>query len=121
MNFNKKHILFFSSIALILILLTIFFLFVLTLPQLPDQLHDLSLSTPTEIYSDSGELIIVLANRQEVKLSQISPYFIKAILAMEDTDFFKHHGLNKKGLIRAIFTHLITIKRSGGGRSITLQ
>ncbi|MBC8183218.1 PBP1A family penicillin-binding protein [candidate division KSB1 bacterium] len=121
MIFNKKRIYIFSAIALILIFLTIFLLFVLTLPQLPEQLHDLSLSTPTEIYSDSGELIIVLANRQEVKLSQISSHFINALLAMEDTEFFKHHGLNKKGLLRAIFTHLITMKRSGGGSSITQQ
>ncbi len=121
MILNKKRIYIFSTIALILIFFTIFILFVLTLPQLPDQLHDLSLSTPTEIYSDSGELIIVLANRQEVKLSQISPHFIDAILAMEDTEFHKHHGLNKKGLLRAIFTHLITMKRSGGGSSITQQ
>jgi 1A family penicillin-binding protein len=121
MNLNKKRLFLFSSIILFLILITLFFLFVLTLPQLPDQLHDLSLSTPTEIYSDNGELIIVLANRQEVKLNQISQYFIDAILAMEDTEFLSHHGLNKKGLLRAIFTHLVTMKRSGGGSSITQQ
>jgi len=102
-------------------LVAIFFAIVLSLPQLPDRLQDLGLSTPTEIYSDSGELIIVLANRQEVKLSQISPHFINAILAMEDTDFYKHHGLNKKGLLRAIFNNLIRFRRSGGGSSITQQ
>jgi penicillin-binding protein 1A len=56
-----------------------------------------------------------------VKLSQVSPYFINAILAMEDTEFFRHQGLNKKGLIRAILTHLITMRRAGGGSSITQQ
>ncbi len=121
MNFNKKRIFLFSSITGILIFILIFFLIVFTLPQLPDQLHDLALSTPTEIFSDTGELIIVLSDRNEIKLSQISQHFINAILAMEDTEFFTHHGLNKKGLLRAIFTHLITMKRSGGGSSITQQ
>ena len=121
MNLNKKRIFLFSSLTLILVLIVIFFLIVFTLPQLPEQLHDLALSTPTEIYSDTGELIIVLSNRDEVKLDQISQHFIDAILAMEDTDFYKHHGLNKKGLLRAVFNHLITMKRSGGGSSITQQ
>jgi 1A family penicillin-binding protein len=118
--FNKR-VLFGSLLLVVLLLLVIFFLIVFSLPQLPDRLQDLVLSTPTEIYSDTGELIIVLSNREEVKLSQVSQHFIHAILAMEDTEFYKHHGLNKKGLIRAIFNHLIRFRRSGGGSSITQQ
>ncbi|MDZ7264302.1 MAG: PBP1A family penicillin-binding protein [candidate division KSB1 bacterium] len=102
-------------------LLTMFLLFILTLPQLPNQLRDLALSSPTEIYADNGELIIMLTNRQEVALAKISPYFVKAIMAMEDTDFFRHHGWNKRGLLRAIFNHLILFRRAGGGSSITQQ
>lgn len=120
-NINRKRLLLFSILALIIVLITIFLLIVCSLPQLPDKLHDLALSTPTKIYSDSGELIIVLSNREEVKLSQVSPHFINAILAMEDTDFYKHHGLNKKGLLRALFTHIKTMRRSGGGSGITQQ
>ncbi|MDZ7375694.1 MAG: hypothetical protein ONB13_03650, partial [candidate division KSB1 bacterium] len=63
-------------LGLLVMLMILFFRLVLTLPQLPDRLHDLALSTPSEIYSDSGELILVLTNRKEVRLSQVSPYFI---------------------------------------------
>ncbi|MDZ7331176.1 MAG: PBP1A family penicillin-binding protein [candidate division KSB1 bacterium] len=108
-------------LGLLVMLMILFFRLVLTLPQLPDRLHDLALSTPSEIYSDSGELILVLTNRKEVRLSQVSPYFIKAILAMEDAEFFRHHGINKKGLMRALFNHFIRWRRAGGGSSITQQ
>lgn len=120
-NMNKKRFWLISIISIALILLVLFFILVLSLPQLPEKLQNFALSTPTEIYSDNGELIISLSNRQEVKLSQISPHFINAILSMEDAEFRQHHGLNKKGLLRAVLTHLLTMRRSGGGSSITQQ
>jgi 1A family penicillin-binding protein len=118
---SKKRVIFGSLFLILLLFLAVFFFVVRTLPQLPDKLQDLTLSTPTEIYSDTGELIIVLANREEVKLSQVSKNFINAILAMEDTEFYHHHGLNKKGLIRALIDHFILFRRAGGGSSITQQ
>ncbi len=118
---SKKRALLIFITVLIVITLVIFFIITLSLPRLPEKLLDLALSTPTEIYSDSGELILVLSNREEVKLAQISPYFLKAIMAMEDKEFYQHHGLNKKGLLRAIFNNFIRFRRSGGGSSITQQ
>ncbi|MCU0642723.1 MAG: transglycosylase domain-containing protein [bacterium] len=118
---TKKRALLIFITVLIVITLVIFFIITLSLPRLPEKLLDLALSTPTEIYSDSGELILVLSNREEVKLAQISPYFLKAIMAMEDKEFYQHHGLNKKGLLRAIFNNFIRFRRSGGGSSITQQ
>ena len=118
---TKKRVIIFSLALLIVLALVFFFIITLSLPRLPDKILDLALSAPTEIYSDSGELILVLSNREEVKLSQISPHFINAILAIEDREFYQHHGLNKKGLLRAIFNNFIRFRRSGGGSSITQQ
>ena len=118
---SKKRVVSGFLLISFIALLVLFFSIVLSLPQLPDKLHDLVLSTPTEIYSDTGELIVVLSNREEVRLSQISPYFIDAILAIEDTEFYTHHGLNKKGLLRALFNNFVRFRRSGGGSSITQQ
>ncbi len=120
-NWTKKRILVGLLLLGLITLLAMGLMFVLTLPQLPTQLRDLALSSPTEIYADNGELIIVLTNRQEVALAKISPYFLKAIMAMEDTDFFKHHGWNKRGLLRAVINHLLLFRRAGGGSSITQQ
>ena len=118
---TKKQIWLIALATFGVFLIVLFFLIVFSLPQLPESLQGLALSTPTEIYADNGELIISLSNRQEVRLNQISPYFLKAILAMEDTDFYKHHGLNKRGLLRAIFIHIKTLRKSGGGSGITQQ
>jgi 1A family penicillin-binding protein len=118
---SKKRVLLGFSLFIVLLLSVIFLLITFSLPQLPDKLNELALSTPTELYSDTGELILVLTNREEVKLSQISRHFINAILSMEDTEFYQHHGLNKKGLLRALFDHFIRFRRSGGGSSITQQ
>ena len=51
------------------------------LPQLPDDLKKISLSLPTEIYSADGERIKILGQRYPVQLEDISPNFIKAIVA----------------------------------------
>lgn len=118
---SKKRVIIVALAVAAIAMLVMFFLLTFSLPRLPEKLDDLGLSTPTEIYSDSGELILVLSNRDAVKLSEISPYFIKAILAMEDREFYQHQGLNKKGLFRAIFNNFIRFRRAGGGSSITQQ
>ncbi|MDZ7260985.1 MAG: PBP1A family penicillin-binding protein [candidate division KSB1 bacterium] len=91
------------------------------LPRLPDDLHQIALSAPTEIYSDSGEIIAILAQRSLVRLSDISEYFQQAILALEDAQFYHHHGLNKRGLVRALLVNLPRFQIVQGGSSITQQ
>jgi len=48
----------------------------------------------------------VLTNNQEntsiIKLNQVSPQFIKAILAAEDSSFYQHGALDLKAIFRAI-------------------
>ncbi len=93
----------------------------LRLPQLPDDLNRIAVGTPTKIYGDDGSLIRVLANRQIVPLSQISPSLVKAVIALEDGDFYRHHGISKSGLCRALIANL---RRGGvvqGGSTITQQ
>jgi len=121
MKFNVKTIIISTSSLVIIILLILFFRLVLSLPQLPERLHEIELSSPTEIYSDSGELITVLANRQSIKLDQVSKHFLNAIIAMEDEGFYGHHGINKKGILRSIFTNLRHWRIVAGGSSITQQ
>jgi hypothetical protein len=42
------------------------------------------------------------ANRLKVALKEVSPYFIEAVLTREDSRFFKHNGIDWKGIGRAI-------------------
>ena len=64
------------------------------------------------------------ADREErdvVTYSEISPYLINAIVAIEDNAFFTHHGLNFKGLVRMVLVNLKNMKLVQGGSSITQQ
>ncbi|MDP7058509.1 MAG: PBP1A family penicillin-binding protein [Nitrospinaceae bacterium] len=91
------------------------------LPQLPDDLKKINLSLPTEIYSADGERIKILGQRYPVKLEDISPNFIKAIVAAEDSGFYKHKGLDHLGLLRALYTNIRERRVLQGGSTITQQ
>ncbi len=91
------------------------------LPQLPDNLEKLVLSTQTEFYSNTGKLIATMGEKNRVPMSRISPYFQKALLAAEDTEFYAHAGISKTGILRALWVNLRAGKIEGGGSTITQQ
>ncbi len=91
------------------------------LPQLPNNLQQINLSLPTEIYSSDGERIKILGERRPVVLGDISPYFTKAIISVEDSRFYGHSGIDHRGLIRALLTNLRNKRISQGGSTITQQ
>ena len=91
------------------------------LPQLPQSLEHINLSLPTEIYSADGERIKVLGERHPVGFEDVSPNFFKAIIAVEDSRFYNHSGIDHRGLIRALLTNLRTKRIAQGGSTITQQ
>ena len=91
------------------------------LPQLPQSLEHINLSLPTEIYSADGERIKVLGERYPVNIEDISPYFLKAIIAVEDSRFYSHNGIDHRALIRALIANFRTKKIVQGGSTITQQ
>lgn len=60
-------------------------------------------------------------NRVTVKLSQVSPYFIKALLSREDSRFYEHHGVDPFGIARAIFRNLVHHSAKEGASTLTQQ
>jgi penicillin-binding protein 1C len=60
-------------------------------------------------------------NTSVVKLNQVSPQFIKAILAAEDGSFYQHGALDLKAIFRAIKTAIETKKIVSGASTITMQ
>jgi 1A family penicillin-binding protein len=91
------------------------------LPQLPQNLQQINLSLPTEIYSSDGERIKILGERHPIVLEDISPYFTKAITAVEDSRFYRHGGIDHRGLVRAFWTNLRKRRIAQGGSTITQQ
>jgi penicillin-binding protein len=59
--------------------------------------------------------------REEVKLENVSPYVIQAIIATEDEYFYKHHGVVPKAIIRALFQEAANSATQTGGSTLTQQ
>ncbi len=105
-----------------LVLCFVFFIVIgFRLPQIPADLNLIATSNPTVIYADDGEIIKTLTNRQVVSLEQISPDFINAIIALEDVDFYHHHGISKRALLRALIRDVKSLRIREGGSTITQQ
>ncbi len=60
-------------------------------------------------------------NRVTVKLAQVSPFFVKALLSREDSRFYKHRGVDPLGIARAIFRNLTHGSAKEGASTLTQQ
>src|SRR6266481_4988820 len=61
------------------------------------------------------------ANRLKVSLDQVSPLFINAVLAREDTRFYQHGGIDWRGILRALVHDILRGSAKEGASSITQQ
>ncbi len=103
------------------LLAIILFISILSFPRVPDDLNRLALNNPTYIIGDNGEIVKILADREVVPLTNVSPYVYNAFLALEDSRFYRHHGIDKRGLVRALFNNLIRFRVKEGASTITQQ
>src|SRR5215470_6594694 len=73
------------------------------------------------VYDVDGKIYSRLAgaNRLKVSLSEVSPFFITAVLAREDTRFYEHGGIDWKGILRALVHDLLSGSAREGASSIT--
>jgi 1A family penicillin-binding protein len=101
--------------------LGVYFVLSKDLPQLPENLANINLSLPTEIYSSDGDRIKVLGERRPVSIEDISPNFLNAIISVEDSHFYDHQGLDHIGLARAFYMNFRAKRVVQGGSTITQQ
>ena len=75
------------------------------------------------VYDMDGKLYSRLRgeNRIIVSLDEVSPDFVKALLAREDSRFFKHHGVDPFGILRAVVRNIIRMHAKEGASTITQQ
>jgi penicillin-binding protein 1A len=76
------------------------------------------------VYAANGSLLGSIPaekNRQPVALSQMSPWMPKATVAIEDRRFYRHGGVDYKGIVRAAVKDLRAGKVVQGGSTITQQ
>ena len=100
-------------------------IFIFIWPNLPDieSLRDVKIQTPLRIYSGDGVFIreIGEVRRVPLKLGDIPPTLVKAVLATEDNRFYDHPGVDLRGIARAVVNLVRTGKKSQGGSTITMQ
>src|SRR6195256_4482403 len=75
------------------------------------------------VYDVDGKIYSRLAgaNRLKVSLSEVSPFFISAVLAREDTRFYEHKGIDWRGILRALVRDITSGSAKEGASSITQQ
>lgn len=80
-------------------------------------------SETTRIFSSDGKLIATLfkENRTWTPFDQISPALIKAILAVEDSRFYSHRGVDPIGIVRAAVYDIMYRGAHQGASTITMQ
>ncbi|MGN1400474.1 MAG: transglycosylase domain-containing protein [Bacillus sp. (in: firmicutes)] len=75
-------------------------------------------------YSDDGQVIGESNNGQKrywVPLDQMSPELIEAVLAVEDRDFYEHHGFDFKRIAGAVVADVKALSKVQGASTITQQ
>ncbi len=78
----------------------------------------------TQIFDRNGELIANIfdkKNRVYVKYKDIPPHLIEALVAIEDTSFFEHGGINFEAIFRALLKDIKAMKLVEGASTLTQQ
>ncbi|NMP17045.1 penicillin-binding protein 1A [Thalassotalea sp. Y01] len=128
MNIIKRLVQFSFALALLGILtIGVFYWYMKDdLPSV-DVLKDIQLQIPMQIYSSEGKLISQYGTKRRipVKLKDMPPKLIEAVLATEDNRFYEHFGVDPIGMSRAVVL-LIKSKITGGeieggASTITMQ
>ena len=76
------------------------------------------------VVDGTGELIGYLHGEDvgiPLKQDQVSPYFINALVAREDSRFHTHHGIDHRGLIRAWLRNAKENRTVQGASTLTMQ
>ncbi len=94
--------------------------------NLPDvrSLKSYSPSQTSYIYDVKGREILSLhgeENRKVVSLDQISPNLKRSVLAIEDSNFYTHQGINPNSIGRAIMANLKRGGVSEGASTLSMQ
>ena len=87
-------------------------------------LIDYKPSVTTRIYDKNGEKIANIfykRHRYYASFDEIPPRIIEALLAIEDTTFFEHRGVNPDAIFRAIIKDIKAGKMVEGASTITQQ
>ncbi|AZL85818.1 penicillin-binding protein 1A [Aliivibrio salmonicida] len=120
-----KALLIVTFFCIIIGVTTIFGFYQYVKPELPDvaTLKDVQLQTPMQVYSRDGKLIAQFGEKRRIplKLEDMPPHLLEAIIATEDSRFYSHYGFDPIGITRAAFAVLASGSAKQGASTITQQ
>jgi membrane peptidoglycan carboxypeptidase len=92
--------------------------------EVPVELPDFAdLAETSYAYDAAGREIAVfeLENSQPIAIEDVPAHVIDAFLAVEDNEFWYHHGVNVRSLFRAVLSNFATDGPVQGASTITMQ
>jgi len=94
-------------------------------PELPNTsaLKEIKLQTPLKVFTLDGQLISQYGEKRRIPLTleQIPLQMQQAFLAIEDSRFYLHPGIDPIGITRAVVSLIVTGKKKQGASTITQQ
>ena len=127
----KRYLVLISRICLVLVAVIVLGVFgnvcayVYLRPALPDveSLREVQLQVPLRVYTRDGRLIAAIGEQRRipVRYDQLPPKLIQAFLATEDDRFFRHHGVDWQGILRAAVANARAGGIRQGASTITMQ
>ena len=88
-----------------------------------DKLDEYTPSLTTYVYDINSQVVAEFSveKRTLFPLNRIPIDMQNAVIAMEDSDFFRHWGISPKGIARALLRDLMHTRAAQGGSTITQQ
>ncbi|MCR4427303.1 MAG: penicillin-binding protein 1A [Firmicutes bacterium] len=78
---------------------------------------------PTTVYDVNGQVIskYMIENRVLVPLRDMPDHLIQAVIAVEDHNFYQHHGISVRRILGALWADIKNLSPDQGGSTITAQ
>jgi len=121
---------FYIPIAIALIVIataTVYFAIVAAQLKARAAMFDLSkleqMESASVILDREGKIFgqIYVENRETIPYDQLPPNLINAVVAVEDAKFYRHHGYDLFGIVRATLKNLVSARVRQGASTITQQ
>ncbi|MEU7825838.1 transglycosylase domain-containing protein [Catellatospora sp. NPDC049133] len=91
---------------------------------LPEVLKHPTTAQASYLYANDGKTVVTTfydENRRDVTLAEVAPVVPQAVVAAEDARFYSHHGVDLKGVLRAVVANGASGGVSQGASTLTMQ